>query len=233
MKKFKYIKSKQKASKIIKSGKSENWSGRAGLMCPSCMNIIKTTISYRLSISNMMNNVEDIDQFIEYRGTCPICNEIVKFEIIDINMVDIINILNDKGYYTAFCCEGHVDDDGFTNPYVYFYISNDIKILNKYPLPKTWYIDDDSFKNDVFIIRDHIIEEIDDNIDDDEAIKWFKENWNQEESMKDLYEWAESLPKKDKYIRDMLFKYIKKHGEFIIFRNAAKINYGDNTDEEV
>ena len=116
---------------------------------------------------------------------------------------------------------------------MFIYTSSDIKILNKYPLPKTWYIDDNSFKNDIFVIRDHIIEEIDKDIDDDEEIKWFKENWNQEESIKDLYEWAKSLPKKDKYIRDMLFKFIKKHGEFIIRSNAAKINYGDGTDEEV
>lgn len=39
---------------------------------------------------------------------------------IDKNIQSIIRILNIKGYETIYCCEGHYNNNGYTNTYIYF-----------------------------------------------------------------------------------------------------------------
>ncbi len=76
-------------------------------MCDHCYSYIKG--NYNASISFM-----SIDNLHIYNNTdnvvsikCPYCEEREMFEI-DPYMINPIKALNQKGYYTRFCCEGHV-----------------------------------------------------------------------------------------------------------------------------
>lgn len=53
-------------------------------------------------ISNLFNDSK------EYRnGQCKIIERLIENNDIDEELIDIIRILNSKGYYTASCCQGH------------------------------------------------------------------------------------------------------------------------------
>lgn len=175
--------------------------GNIAFICPRCFNIIKTKILNVFTSDDILNTIDDFCIDTIYHGTCNNCNEFNKLIEIDINMAEIISILNNKGYYTKFCCEGHVAPnvltslDIFSRPYIYFYFTDDVSILEKYPLPKTWSVDRDDGN---FQVYDNILELVPDEISSNDDFKklvlWLKNNWDKESRLQDIYDWACSLP---------------------------------------
>lgn len=153
--------------------------GTLALMCPHCYSISKhhITIDGRVSITvdhTIKHNILPwmYCSYMDERE-CMQCGEYAnKLIELDPNIADTISILNRKGFYTKFCCEGHGDDTQ-NCPYIYF--------QNKYlmdcyahTIPITWYVDISDIRNGNFIIR--------------------SESANYEECLLDIYEWAKGLP---------------------------------------
>lgn len=198
-------------------------------MCPECFHIIETSICNSNAIYDIRGRdiVQDFTVSIDYLGTCPNCNEHVDFAAIDANMGQIISILNKKGYYTAFSCEGYIeiDDNGiseeFSTPYIYFYSWSDTKILETNPLPDGWYIDNPN--SEVFCIRGAELQTyFEDNSVYDEYVKTMKNTWDKEKSIKDIYEWAVNLPDKDSSLKQAQHECIKIAGNRILKVNSNK-----------
>lgn len=88
-------------------------------LCPVCfedsgINMIKyprvqfnTIKDYKLK-----ENIKDfgikLEAYVDFFGTCNSCGYPVTFLDIDEGMVDIIQYLNNNGYNTIYCCEGHI-----------------------------------------------------------------------------------------------------------------------------
>ena len=209
--------------------------GIMALMCPRCFNIVETAIAYSKSVCDILDKIEDFHTVNEYYGTCPNCKESVKFEQLDGTIGRIINILNTKGYYTAFCCEGHIEPDeydaveGFANPYIYFYFWDYTDVLKTNPLPSTWYINDSDKECKIFCIRDNICEEAPEHVKDGDNIKdlykytaWLKNNWDQKKRLKDIYDWAISLPDRDSVKKEYDRYAINEFGMDILLKNMQK-----------
>ena len=163
-KKMKYIRARNYPSPHNSENRTDGYdflkfteSGNIGIMCPCCnyCDIIqinttaltnmryfkdKDTCEYSVGIQPSIHALE-----------CPDCGRYnLEMIQIDPSIVNIISILNRKGYYTAFCCEGHPDewDDEEkayiqVNPYILF---NDRTILEYIDtLPLSWYLDYDQF----------------------------------------------------------------------------------------
>lgn len=92
---------------------------------------------------------------------------------IDRSIQKIIRTLNIKGYKTMYCCEGHYDNNGYTNTYIYF----KQPIKTKAPNGFTWR------RNG--LILEHIYEL-------DKMSKSEFEN-QKKEYLKNLKEWSEKL----------------------------------------
>lgn len=232
---FVYYNPKNKSVKNDGNMKIISETGKTALMCPECFHTVITYASFTKVYNDVLDKIEDFCTSNENYGVCPNCNEGVKFEIIDINMAQIINILNTKGYYTAFCCEGHIEPDEITSevdvtlPYVYFYLWKDSKVLETNPLPDTWYITDDEKECNTFVIRDNICKSMPKSIIDGNEIynlyeynAWLKVNWNKESRIRDLYEWAVNLPDKDKTVKNSDKYLIKKFGQAILLQNSER-----------
>lgn len=209
-------------------------SGKIALMCPECFHMIEADINYTKSIY-LDDKVPDLFASNSYYGECPECHTSNEFIQIDINMAQIINILNRKGYYTAYCCEGHLEpaDDcsgniEFTCPYVYFYIWEITYDLRAFQLPDTWFIDDLDWECKVFTIYDKVgcyVKRFSEFMENKELIKTIERIWDKEQSLRDLYNWALSLPVNIN--SENHYQYIKKYGKQIILNNAERISlYG-------
>jgi hypothetical protein len=219
--KFYYIKSTDRKIFNIAEGKKKYIeTGYVGFMCPNCLNIVNIGIAS----SNIIDNIAFIKDFCvntSYHGECYNCKEYVEFKCIDINMVKTIQILNSKGYYTAFSCEGHIEPDNdtlmdtFRVPYIHFYLWEDSEILKDYPLPESWFMPDIYKSTNTFSIYDSIMEEIPKEIsvidDQDKFISWMHKNWDKEKRLKDIYNWAVSLPDRDDDLKKLSFKLAKKY----------------------
>ena len=125
--------------------------GYMGLMCGNCFKGFVTKISFNSNISiskvpYFYFNTEEGEEpllftEINYSIQCPYCKK-NKFTMIEIdpNILEIIQKLNNKGYYTKFCCEGHSKKEAMSaTPYVMFMCKLPEYILNT--LPISWYID--------------------------------------------------------------------------------------------
>ena len=236
MSSFKYNTPKRKDVENHANSKFIHEYGKIALMCPECFHMVKTDIFHSKMVHDIIDKVEDFIITNEYYGMYPNCNEDVKFEEIDINMSQIINILITKGYYTAYCCEGHIkpdDYDGtedFSIPYIYFYFWEDSDILNTNPLPNTWYISENNKKCKIFCIYDNIITTmpksiIDCNVifDIEEYIIWLKNYWDQRKRLEDIYNWAVSLPDKSEGEKEYLRSILKNSADSILEDNANRI----------
>lgn len=212
--------------------------GDVVLMCPECLHMIESNSMLWTKIIYGTNEIEEFRTYDNYLGRCPNCKEDVRFENIDINMAQIINILNQKGYYTAFCCEGHIEcneatcEEGFSNPYIYFYLWKDADILNNNPLPDTWYIDDTYRQCKIFNIEDRIMEKIPNSIikgneiiDEVAYIGWLKNHWDQRKRLEDIYNWAINLPDKDKNEKEIDYYYIRSRRDYILSNNEVILEY--------
>ena len=79
--------------------------GKLALMCPHCYEICMLDMDRKLKY-----NVKDdckITTFTKFFGKCKHCHEFADYIEIDGNIAKTIKILNRKGYFTKFCCEGH------------------------------------------------------------------------------------------------------------------------------
>ena len=154
--------------------------GFIGLMCPRCFNydIIKIRNQFaRYDTQSSLIYKTPVDTIVDvkYKLNCPICGRTDNFIEVDPNIIKTISILNQKGYYTKYCCEGH-DNSIYRIGYIYFK-SSDIKEYI-HTLPLTWYLDTQSnvpYMGDGCVIR--II---------DSPYKV--------EAMNDILEWVKSLP---------------------------------------
>lgn len=130
-------------------------SGTIAFMCPKCYNVelFEGKIGCVLTPKRKLKKKDIyeylmLDMSISYK--CTSCEEYAEQIFLDPNIAIAISILNKKGFYTVFCCEGHHETTIETkdkrlsqeNPYIYFkddtilsYISGD------FPLPKTWFVD--------------------------------------------------------------------------------------------
>ena len=201
--KIRIINNTQSAKKITKHGE-------IALMCPKCFHIVETEMWYHVTMPDVMTKINNFSIDNEYYGECCNCGEDVHFIQLDINMGQIISILNNKGYYTAFCCEGHIEPNEdnkmeFITPYIYFYFWDNTKILETNPLPDSWYITSVCEKAKNFIIYDIIDKKIPKSFKNDdeynEWIDWVRNNWNQKKSLEDIYNWVINLPDKSKSVK--------------------------------
>lgn len=96
------------------------------------------------------------------------CEQKKSIILLDTNMVDIITILNKKGYETKFCCESH--------PYQY--------------MPSLYIL----FQNDMSCLKDSIPESFHIDTDNKRLIKICKSIKAKKEGLKDLLEWSIKLP---------------------------------------
>ena len=113
------------------------------------------------------------------------------FEI-DENLVFIIHTLNEKGYKTMFCCEGHAEIDGLSLSYIAF--ENGIKLPS---CPENWCVEIDTEQydeNDNIVLghwetlrANRLV-----NLNDDEFVcdHFYKEKFK---ALLSLFEWVETL----------------------------------------
>ena len=172
--------------------------GTIALMCPECLNVIRISVAHDNTTEDILDKLDYFSTSVSYHGACKRCGEHSLQIPLDINIAQIVEVLNSKGYYTAFSCEGHIEKDAyettlytFSHPYIYFYLWNDFNILKEHPLPETWSIDNKNIQNEIFQIYDNIIDNIPEDIscidDEDKFIEWIYNNWNQQKRLEDIY----------------------------------------------
>lgn len=175
-------------------------------MCPICFNYVKKPCAEHLT------SVDEED--IAERGKpnkCPKCGH-EKMFVIDARICDAVQDLNRKGYFTRFCCEGHVyKEDSESIPYISFE-SKIWKSPNDLHLPSSWYAEKKreyksngkaTLKTAISIYAKEPLA-----INDDgyyEKFASFKEK-----ALKDIKSWAKSIPKKQGFIEKLLVPNTKK-----------------------
>lgn len=195
----------------------EEKSGYVGVLCPECYDydIFKLDYSIHLAHTNKkyVNRVLHMDLNIVYE--CSHCRHIVTAEaIVDPNIAPILSILNQKGYYTQWSCEGHKEGPmivpkkyeygNLSVAYITFNGRDRKAILDDHPLPKDWYVDQDYDEEvngiiDTWIIRHRCVYPYDGDIEntDSKVVEYIKE-WEKlnpiKDRMKSIEEWAKSLP---------------------------------------
>lgn len=118
-------------TKIIRKGKY-------GFICPHCNEMNEVGIDINIDILTTHSaGIRVLDPILVI--TCTSClNEWVTHDQgIDPNMIEAIKILNNSGFITEFCCEGHFncDDEGTISlPYISFTDNS----ITKYDPPKGW-----------------------------------------------------------------------------------------------
>jgi hypothetical protein len=71
-------------------------------------------------LDQMMPNVPRLEEFMT---ECPKCSpdRPTNHVILDYNIGKVIQLLNRLNLRTMFCCEGHITNTGFEQPYILFY----------------------------------------------------------------------------------------------------------------
>lgn len=170
------FKIKQSSDVYINNRKQK---GTIGLMCPFCFNTKITEIEFKNYNSIRRNNKDKfkISLNISIKSECDICKQYCDWIEIDVNLLETIKTLNEKGFKTKYCCEGHRNSIG----YISFEDSDILKYIDT--LPITWFFDFEDYKNikmyrynrkKVCIIR--------------------SDACNYRESLMDILEWAQNLP---------------------------------------
>lgn len=234
-------------NKVIINGSLEkrvHGDGQVVFMCPHCLHMVETHINSAVFVGDKI--LDKVNNFIvnqEFHGECPNCKEYTPFEVIDINMAQIIKILNDKGYYTAFSCEGHIEQEDisamqmFGCPYIYFYFDEDMEILESHPLPETWSIDDINVKIGIFEIHDNILKSVPEEVlchdDHNVFISWMRDNWDKEKRLEDIYNWADSLPDRDDEFKKFKFALSKTYGNMLLIENMDKRQKYTTVDDQI
>lgn len=166
---------------------SELFCGYMGLMCPHCKHyeIVKMQYCHTANIRSRPDekgkDVYDLDRYI-YPDTgvydrCDNCDKQIRMIQIDPEIIEAVSLLNQKGYYTKFCCSGHAKEDVYSEHdepgYIYFY-NKDLLSEIGHLIPLTWDIDMGEYEDGRFIIR--------------------TEYFNHDEAMIDILDFAKSIP---------------------------------------
>lgn len=187
--KYKYIKPIHRYNSDSKRKVTTNESGYLYLMCPECLYMQKI-YKQRCTYMELHHSIKDLNYNETISGECPRCKESVIFQEIDFNIARAVDILNEKGYFTAFSCEGHIgnDLDGgrfFAAPYIYFLSDKVLKAMEEHPLPNTWKYE--TYGKSI-IMRSKIS-----NYSDSMSLEEITKKWNQKKEMEDLMEWVDNL----------------------------------------
>lgn len=166
---------KEKYFKKVGYKSEESYQGTVKVMCPNCFSLFECIIK---SKNSTLINQEKSDIFIYYNckpqyiiDEC-VCGAISNYGIeLDYNIADIISELNKKGFYTRYCCEGHLS--GSIKPYIMF---QEKKIMEYYNiLPFSWDINLSFLKYNNKIVFE-------------------SDYYNKEEALKDIKEFVDLLP---------------------------------------
>ena len=163
--------------------------GTLGFICPVCGRVTYVPM-YVKCVTKMVNESENAT-FPIYRVKCHTCdNEFYTMVDYDPNIVEILYVLNTKGYSTMYSCEGHVESyDQISVPYISF---KDKTICDSIKAPAGWKWDNDNpgLLSLRYVMSDETSEEI---LDDFYKGKSTYEDWK-EQPLKDLAEWAIQIP---------------------------------------
>ena len=108
--KYKYVKPIHRYNSDSKRKVTTNESGYLYLMCPECLYMQKI-YKQRCTYMELHHSIKDLNYNETISGECPRCKESVIFQEIDFNIARAVDILNEKGYFTVFSCEGHVGNE--------------------------------------------------------------------------------------------------------------------------
>lgn len=156
---------------LYKHTKTYDRMGDVALMCPKCFGLSFHKFNFSYSSILSQNYTTDIPdtEFFSYKDDidinpetvevcpvvnyitekCPHCNTDTKLIEVDAYIAEVVSLLNKKGYFTNFSCEGHNES---TNPYISF---SNKKQMEKYvhTIPTSWFVDTEDLKMNKFIIR--------------------------------------------------------------------------------
>ena len=151
-----------------------------GLMCPACYDyeIVKFNYTCNLSIEHKSLTKKDIYSTVNVMidRKCPNCKGYFEQIIVDPNIIESISILNKKGFYTEFCCEGH-DNEYPPSGYIKFRSRLILEYLDK--LPSSWYHDIRDNNKYIYLYNCVVIR---------------SKGENKQQELQDLLEFAKSLP---------------------------------------
>lgn len=127
---------------------STQLSGEHALICEECFNILSYT--YRVNILAPLDYYGEDHLEFSIGITCPHCGKKMYHFDVDANIANLVSILNKRGYYTQYSCEGHshckydssAPEEGKTreHPYYLFNYSNPyVFIRGNKKLSKTFY----------------------------------------------------------------------------------------------
>lgn len=168
----KRLRSKEVANKAMHCSYHKKMKGDICYLCPICFDRIDTTIECEMKSALTLQD-PDTHCFVTHRvhRKCWSCRNEVDFIELDPNIGKVVQMLNKKGYYTKFCCEGH----GKYNPYISF---DQVDILDHVnTLPLEWELDERDYYSYGGIVLRAV------------APKW---EWRQ--AIYVLQQWANSLP---------------------------------------
>lgn len=220
--KYRYINPIHRYNSDSKRKITTNESGYLYLMCPECLYMQKI-YKQRCTYMELHHSIKDLVYSETIAGECPRCKESVIFQEIDFNIARAINILNEKGYFTVFSCEGHIgnDLDGehfFSAPYIYFLSDKVLKVMEEHPLPDTWKYE---IHGKSIVIRSKIS-----NYSDSMSLEEITKKWNQKKEMEDLMKWVYNLDpvySSEEEYNEAKYFFITNR-DHIVYENAFSAN---------
>lgn len=153
------------------------------LMCPCCFRLRTINISSVISSSSLdINKTEDAAIDISIVDKCDECGEEVVEATLDLNIAEIVQMFNKKGYSTIFSCGSHLFENSEDN-HIYIAFRSDVRdvfyinfinlLLNDIPNELITYIR--KIKLDIFCNNNISISYYAEDINDvDNAIKVFR-----------------------------------------------------------
>lgn len=121
-----------------------------GFICPNCNNVMMARITIRHNIQPTIIDKEfdyDLDMVTSFQYKCHVCQfQVVTTEYYTPNIVDIVAVLNAKGYKVTKADEGHDTCDCIAiKPFINFAdnsIINCASEITGIPLPDGWMLND-------------------------------------------------------------------------------------------
>lgn len=170
------------------------------IMCTNCFHGEKIKISDGVTVESLRSKEEksliDIDDIYFYRSgmkiTCKNCGKKDdNAALIDVDIYPTIKELNKKGYYTSYCCSGHISESEKISCYAYVafhpvpaIMENSIYRSNlSTNLPSSWNLEEDRWVGNY-----QIIIRVRDEVQDNDPEKNY---------LKEIYQWAKQLPEMD------------------------------------
>lgn len=172
----------------------ESFNGVYALMCQACFRLHYfevNSISFIRQLSlEEPSFLYDLTSSMEVRFMC-MCGHEVRSDgnFMDPNIAPIIVALNEKGYWTRFCCEGHPEICGeytYSSGYIMFVDGKLMSsLINDHPLPENWKVDTLSESEEVYYKDALVIKYVGGHLDPPEI------------KLEPLKAWIDSLPMRD------------------------------------